>query len=253
MGRRVQHRASMDTVAYLCIGDEILSGKIRDANGYSLSTSLFAHGVRLERIEVLPDVVSVIAERVRHWVGEVDHVVTSGGIGPTHDDVTYEAVAAGYGVGVEAHPELLQRMQEHYDARGIELNAARKKMAMLPAGAEVIMGEGNWVPVVKMKQVFVLPGIPKLFDLLLPRVIEQMTGGTLERRLLFTMRGEGDIAAVLSATQAAFPDVAIGSYPRYDEPDYRVMVTFDGTDAARVEAAAARVKGPIDGFERDSD
>lgn len=243
----------MDRVVYLCIGDEILTGKIRDANGYSLSKALFAHGVKLARIEVLPDVVDIIAARVRHWTAEVEHVVTSGGIGPTHDDVTYEAIAQAYGVEVAPHPELLAKMQAHYDARGIELNHARKKMAMLPAGADVLMGQGHWVPVVKMQQVFILPGIPALFDQLLPRVLEHMTGTTFVRRLLFTQRGEGDIADVLTAAQEAFADVAIGSYPRYDRADHKVMVTFDGTDLARVEACAAQVQGPIEGFFKDRD
>lgn len=229
------------------IGDEILTGKIRDENTYTLARVLFERGVPLARVETIPDDVDEIARTVRRMSEAYTWVFTSGGIGPTHDDKTYEGVARAFGRGLRYREDVLARMEEHYRARGKgPLNDARKRMALMPEGCELIEGEHLWVPVVVVENVHVLPGVPALFASMLEGMKERFTGERRHRVLLYTDRFEGDIADALAREQASHPQVAIGSYPQYGgEKAYNVMVTLEGTDTALVEEIAIRLEHDI--------
>lgn len=237
------------TAGMVVIGDEILTGKIQDKNTYTLARVLFERGVELARVETIPDDVDEIARTVRRMSDAYTWVFTSGGIGPTHDDKTYEGVAHAFGRKLAYRDDVLARMAEHYRALGKgELNDARKRMALMPEGAELLAGEKLWVPVVVVENVHVLPGVPELFESMLDGIKERFTGARRHRVLLYTDRYEGDIADALAREQAAHPSVAIGSYPQYGaEKAFNVMVTLEGVDRGLVEEVAGRLEREIGG------
>lgn len=251
----------MSTAALVVIGDEILTGKVHDKNTHTLARLLFARGVTLTRVEVIPDEHAVIAERVRHYSDRVDYVFTSGGIGPTHDDITYEGVAQAFGLEVEEHAPTLERMKAFYEKRGkekgeppLELNADRRRMATFPTGAELVAIPPMWVPIVRVKNVHILPGIPELFQKMIVAFSPQLQGTPQTRVVVRTQLGEGDIATVLRDAASAHPTISIGSYPRYESREvddaqepFKVRVTFEGQDAAAVEALAEEVAKKISG------
>lgn len=240
----------MTSAACCVVGDEILTGKVHDVNSHVLAKVLFDRGVKLRRVEVIPDVVDEIAATVRRLSSSFDVVFTSGGIGPTHDDVTYEGVAAAFGRPLVFHAPTLDLMAAHYAAKGRALNDASRRMALVPDGCVVWSTPGLWVPFVVVQNVHVLPGIPLLFEQMLVAHAARFTGPAIRRVLVFTQLLEGDIADALTAAARTHPAVAIGSYPRLNEPDHKVMVSFEGEDAAEVDALADEVSARIHGFRR---
>jgi molybdenum cofactor synthesis domain-containing protein len=237
------------TAAFVVIGDEILTGKVQDTNTHTLARVLFERGVRLERVETIPDVVDDIAATVRRLGHAFDLVFTSGGIGPTHDDRTYEGVACAFERKLVFHEGLLAQMAAHYAERGKgALNEARKRMALLPDPCELWQTQGMWVPVVIVENAHVLPGVPQLFEALLLGVAERFGGTRRHRVVLHTDRLEGDIAEPLSLEQARWAEVAIGSYPQYGpDKSFAVMVTLEGENALLVEEIADRLCAAIAG------
>eukprot|EP00741_Cyanophora_paradoxa_P011766 tig00020563_g11370.t1 len=246
--------AKAATAAALIIGDEILTGKTQDKNIKTFAEAFFDKGIVLKRVEVVPDDQEVIVEAVRRLSASCDYVVTSGGIGPTHDDITYDSIAAAFGVSVEIHEPTRERMAVHYAKQDppMELNAARLRMAQLPAGCRVLWTPGLWVPLAVVRNVYIFPGIPSLTAQMLHANLEDFKGGLPRARVLvYTHQPEGEIADALTETARAFPDVAIGSYPGKNFRGggaYRVKVSFEGIDAARVEEAASRVQAAVHGF-----
>jgi molybdenum cofactor synthesis domain-containing protein len=228
------------TAGFVVIGDEILTGKIQDRNTQVLADLLFARGVRLMRVETISDDLDDIAETVRRMSERYDHVFTSGGIGPTHDDMTYEGVARAFGRGLAYRQDVLDHMAESYRARGRgELNEARKRMALMPEGCELLRTEGMWVPICVVENVHVLPGVPALFEKLVSEIADRFAGVRRKRILLYTQKYEGDIAEPLRIAHDGHPNVAIGSYPKYGEHvGYNVLVTLEGEDHEEVEALA---------------
>lgn len=239
--------------AALIIGNEVLTGKIHDSNSLLLARLLYARGVDLVRIEVVPDVPSEIGERCRALsalVGESGFVFTSGGIGPTHDDVTYESVASAYDRGLELHAPTVERMTAHYAAQGKEVNAARLRMATLPQGC-VVHETGSWVPLVQIRNVYILPGIPWLFKQMLEANAGLFTGPSISSGTLFTHAGEGELAGALSAIAARHPGVSIGSYPntqRGGEKAYTTKLTFDSREEEQLRSALAQAREAIATF-----
>ena len=260
--------------AALIIGNEVLTGKIHDSNSLFLARLLYARGVDLVRIgaqhcaaaafffthsprvlstEVVPDEPSSIGERCRALsalVGESGFVFTSGGIGPTHDDITYESVAGAFGRRLEVHAPTVERMKVHYGAQGKEVNAARLRMATLPEGCTV-HDTGSWVPLVQLKNVYILPGIPWLFKSMLEANAALFSGPAMLSGALWTHQGEGEIAETLTAIAATHPGVAIGSYPntqRGGEKSYATKLTFDSRDAAELEAALGEARAAFTTF-----
>jgi len=260
-------KTAAKTAACLIIGDEILSGKIHDLNSHTLAKALFQKGVRLQRVEVIPDDVDGIVEAARRLSQRFDYVFTSGGIGPTHDDLTYASIAQAFDRGLAHHQPTLQLMEAHYKARAESrgetftgLKEDTKRMAELPDPADLLPVEGLWVPVVRVENVHVLPGVPNLFERMVQGVLPTLEGTPLHREMVYTQQSESDIAPVLRDAQQAHPEIAIGSYPRYvpqgyvesDPKPYRVMVTFDGPDPDATLKLSQQVEDAISGFRRDA-
>lgn len=239
------------TAAAVVIGDEILTGKTQDTNTQTLARFLVRHGVVLKKTETILDDVDTIAETVRRLSATHDLVFTSGGIGPTLDDVTYAGVAAAFGLSLGRHGETEARMRAVRP--GMELNEARLRMAELPAPCEALWTEGLWVPLcVAGGNVYVLPGVPRLFEAMLGTVPAGRLGGVRARAraVVLSGRSEGDVAAALLRAKREWPDVAIGSYPSTRDADgqrYRTKLTLEGDDDAEVAGAAAMVATAVDG------
>lgn len=235
------------TAACLVIGDEILTGKIQDKNSHTLARVLFERGVRLLRIETVPDDLTDIAASVRRLSERFSFVFTSGGIGPTHDDKTYGGIARAFARRLLYHAPTLERFEAYQEAKGRgPLNEARRRMALLPEGCEVWTTGDLWVPLVVVENVHVLPGVPELFEQMLLAHAHRFAGAPLWREELYTERFEGDIAEALDRAQAEHPEIAIGSYPQYgDEVGFRVKVTLDGLPREAVEALAARLEAAL--------
>jgi molybdenum cofactor synthesis domain-containing protein len=232
----------VSTAAIVVIGNEILSAKVTDENGPWLAGQLRTLGVDLRRIETVPDDVPVIVDSLRRALGAAKWVFTSGGIGPTHDDVTIAAVAECFGRRVVADERILSSLRAHFGER---LNAARRRLADVPEGALIDWSPNSLFPVISVENVAVLPGPPVLFREGFARIRDRYRAAPIFTRALYFDIGEGSLAEHLDAAVARFPSVAIGSYPRFDQADYRVKVTFDGRDEAEVRQAAEFVRGRI--------
>jgi len=229
----------IDTVQLVVIGNEILSGKVADANTPFLAQALRERGVLLTRIEVVPDALEPIVRAVRRARDEADVVFTSGGVGPTHDDITMAAVAQALGKPRVRHAGFADTIARHYGAR---TNAALLSMADLPEGAQLIEGGDLWVPVVLVDRVYVLPGIPELFRRKFFAMAHLLHGKPIGLAKLYLDCDEGEIAALLASAERTHAGVQIGSYPRIDAgAPHRVMVTIESTDAAVVAAVRAEV------------
>ncbi|GLC39458.1 hypothetical protein PLESTM_000899900 [Pleodorina starrii] len=237
--------------ALVVIGDEILAGSVVDTNTSWLAKLLHSRGVDLIRVSYIPDSRSDIREAVldaRGRVGPGGFVFTSGGIGPTHDDVTYEAVAEALGVSLQLHEPTVERMRVSYTARGLELNEARLRMATLPTPSEVLFTPGLWVPLVAVGGVYVLPGIPRLFQAMIAAHQDRFTGVAFHSAALFTQLGESDLAQPLTAVAAKHPRVAIGSYPNTAADvsgSYKVKLALSSRDPAALQAAVADVRSGL--------
>jgi FAD synthetase len=224
----------MSSAGLLIIGNEILSGKVVDTNSPFLAAELRSLGVDLERILTIPDVVDTIAHEVRAFSRAYDYVFTSGGIGPTHDDVTMESVAAAFDKPVVVSDALVERMER---ATGKSLNEAMKKMAMLPEGAQIIDAGDLWFPVVVMENVYVFPGIPQLFEKKFQSIRDRFRGVPVKLTRIYVTRHESEIAEDLHGLLAEYPELMLGSYPRIGEPDYHVMLTLESRDDDYLERA----------------
>ena len=217
------------------IGNEILSAKVADENGPWLSRELRGLGVDLRRIETVPDEVPVIVDSIRRALASAKWVFTSGGIGPTHDDVTIAAVAQCFGRRVVPEERILSALRAHLGER---LNPALRRLADVPEGATVEWSPGSLFPVVSLENVAVLPGPPVLFKEGFARIRDRYRAAPIFSRALYFGVGEGTLAEHLDATVARFASVSIGSYPRFGDADHRVKVTFDGRDQTEVRRAA---------------
>jgi molybdenum cofactor synthesis domain-containing protein len=225
--------------ALVVIGNEILSGKIVDTNTPFLIAELRSLGVELAEIAVVPDEVARIAEAVARVASRSEHVFTSGGVGPTHDDVTMEGVAAAFAVPVIRHPRLEALLRGYYDAQKLPLEEANLRMADVPEGATLLEGPDLRWPVVAMRNVYVLPGIPEIFRRKFLAIRERFRDTPFVLRRIYVRCEEGPIAKDLSVVAARFPQVAIGSYPRMqpDEDGHRVLLTLEGKEESAVAAA----------------
>ena len=232
----------MSTAALLIIGNEILSGKVQDENGPFLARELRALGVELRRIETVPDEVPLIADALQRCRASAHWVFTSGGIGPTHDDVTIAAVAQALGRAVVADPKTLELLRSRFEQ---PLKPALCRLAEVPDGARVEFHEGYLFPVISVDNVVILPGVPSLLREGFTRLRERFRVSPIHSSALYFTLGEGTLAEHLDATVARFPAVGIGSYPRFDAADYRVKVTFDGRDEAQVKAACDFLKARL--------
>jgi len=222
------------TAALIVIGNEILSGKVVDTNSSFLAGELRGLGVSLRRIVVIPDEIDVIADTVREVHPEYEVVFTSGGVGPTHDDVTIAGVAQAFGRRVVREPSLVAALEEVYQAR---INDARLKMAEVPEGAELLASDHLIVPVIVVGNVHVFPGVPEIFRRKFDAIKERFRERPYLMRIVFFGVGEGVLAEHLNAMLRGFPDLMCGSYPEFTNPEYKVRVTLESKEAEYLEAA----------------
>jgi molybdenum cofactor synthesis domain-containing protein len=226
------------TAAGIVIGDEILSGKVEDINTPRLVATLREAGVALRRLVTISDDPELIAEEVRRCAAGFDYVFTSGGLGPTHDDRTMEGVARAFGVAVTRDPRIEQMVRKHWGER---VNDAALKLAELPTGATLLDSDDGMLPVVTFRNLFILPGVPRIFAAKMGRIKPLLQGARKVLQSIYLDTDETSIAAQISEVVEAFPEVAIGSYPRLDDPRERVRITVEAMEADAVERAVARL------------
>jgi molybdenum cofactor synthesis domain-containing protein len=234
------------TAAMLVIGDEILSGRTRDANMAYLAGELTRAGIDLREVRVISDDADAIVAAVRALSTAHDVVFTSGGIGPTHDDITAENVARAFGRAISVRKDARAVLAAHYAARDMELNEARLRMARIPEGATLIDNPVSAAPGFTIENVHVMAGVPQIFQAMVASVLPTITGGApLLSQSLDVARGEGDIAGPLTDLAARYPDLSFGSYPYIRGGAYGVNVVVRGHDGARVDAAMAELSGMV--------
>ena len=222
------------TAAALIVGDEILSGKIQEANLSYLGQELFSLGVLLKRAVICGDDIDVIASDLNALRTAHDIVFTSGGVGPTHDDVTLVAVAKAFDVPLESAPEIEALIRGYHKER---VTDEHLRMALVPRGARLLRSDAVPWPTVVVGNVFVFPGVPQIFRMKFPVLREELRGErSFHSRAVFTHCDEGSIARLLAELAEKYAQVRIGSYPRFRDPDYKVKVTFDGTDKRALQA-----------------
>ena len=231
------------TAAALAIGDELLSGRTKDKNIGHLAELLTAAGIDLMEVRIVPDIQDRIVEALNELRARYDHVFTSGGIGPTHDDITADAVAAAFGVACVHEDAAMTLLGEHYAERGLEFTDARKRMARMPVGATHIDNPVSRAPGFTIGNVHVMAGVPSVFQAMLDNVLPTLpTGQKLVSQSVNCRFGEGDIGGPLTEVAKAHPDTNIGSYPRFDGKSFSTEIVVRGRDAEAVAAAAAAVE-----------
>jgi molybdenum cofactor synthesis domain-containing protein len=230
------------TAAMLVIGDEILSGRTRDANMYHLAGQLTEHGIDLREVRVVSDDAAAIVSAVQALSAAYDNVFTSGGIGPTHDDITADCIAAAFDDHIDVRLDARALLQAHYDRDGKELNEARLRMARIPDSATLIDNPVSIAPGFSVQNVHVMAGVPSVFQAMVASVLPTLTGGApMLSQTLRIDRGEGDIAGPLRALAIDFADLSIGSYPFQKDGKYGANIVIRGQDMARIDAAMVRL------------
>ena len=228
------------TAAVLLIGDELLSGRTQDSNLQSIAEHIGPLGVQVREARVVPDVHDTIVAALNALRLAYDYVFTTGGIGPTHDDITADAVAAAFGVALIERADMIAILTERYGANGDSLTAARRRMARAPAEASLIVNPVSGAPGFQMDNVFVLAGVPGIMKGMLEDVGHRLKGGVVMMSRSVRGRGvrEGDIGGPLGALQDALQNVALGSYPYFRGPeDFGVVLVARSTDLAVLDAA----------------
>jgi len=232
----------MPTAAALIIGNEILSGKFQDENGPFLISRLRTLGCDLKRLVVLADDPEDIAREVAQCSAAYDVVITTGGVGPTHDDITLESIARAFQSPLVLEPTLLALLTKY----GLPDNDATRRMVHIPENTELVWAEGLTYPVLVVRNVYIFPGVPKLMRAKFEHVSSRFAGQTVETARLYVTQGETEIAHTLSVVQDAFPEVDIGSYPRWGEGPFRVIVTLESRDGEQLGRAAAQLRDQLD-------
>ena len=226
------------TAAMLAIGDELLSGRTKDRNIGQLADMLYLAGIDLKEVRIVGDEEDRIVEALNALRNRYDHVFTSGGIGPTHDDITADAVSKAFGVQCEHDAEALRLMAAMYERRGIEFNEARRRMARMPVGARHIPNSVSTAPGFIIDNVYVMAGVPQVFTAMLEAVIPQLPGGRpMLSRAIVSPFGEGDIGSALSTIQKTHPETSIGSYPRFDGTRFSTEIVVRSREEAPAAAA----------------
>lgn len=231
------------TAAMLVIGDEILSGRTRDANMYHLAGELAEVGINLCEARVVSDQPEAITSAVQALSQGYDHVFTSGGIGPTHDDITADCVAAAFDRSIDVREDARALLTEHYQRSGTELNAARLRMARIPEGATLIDNPVSVAPGFIIENVYVMAGVPSVFRAMVETILPTLTGGApLISETLRLELGEGDIAGPLGELAQKYPDLSMGSYPFHMKSGvYGANVVIRGKDGATVRDAIQKL------------
>jgi len=230
------------TAAMLVIGDEILSGRTRDANMYYLAGELAKVGIDLKEVRVVSDDAPAIVKAARELSATYDNVFSSGGIGPTHDDITADCMAEAFGQTIDVREDARQLLADMYERTRRELNEARLRMARIPAEAALIDNPVSTAPGFTIENVHVMAGVPSVFQAMVASVLPTLTGGSpLLSQSLTIMRGEGDIAGPLRQLAEDFPELSIGSYPFQRDGAFGAQIVIRGTEGVQVDAAILRL------------
>ena len=234
------------TAAVLIIGDEILSGRTQDTNLRDIARYLGVHGVDLAEARTVPDVLEEIVAALNALRARYDYVLTTGGIGPAHDDITADAVAAAFGVELIEHPDIVEMVSARW---GTELNAARRRMARVPVGGELVRNPVQGPPGFTIGNVFTLAGVPTIMRGMLEDVGWRLRGGavTVSRTVRVEGSGEGVIAAPLEAVAKAHPDMSLGSYPFFGDGIYGSNLVLRGRDAEELGRAVEELVAVLRG------
>ena len=230
------------TAAMLVIGDEILSGRTRDANMHHLANVLTERGIDLKEVRVISDDPDAITDAVKALSQAYDHLFTSGGIGPTHDDITADNVARAFDTPIDVREDARAILADHYAKSATELNTARLRMARIPDDATLIDNPVSAAPGFKLENVYVMAGVPAVFEAMVASVLPTLTGGApLISATHRIERGEGDIAGPLGELAHSYPNLSIGSYPFQKDGKYGAHIVIRGNDQAEVDAAMAKL------------
>lgn len=238
---------SVVTAAMLAIGDELLSGRTKDKNIGHLADVLTMSGIDLKEVRIVADEEDAIVEALNALRSRYDYVFTSGGIGPTHDDITADAVSMAFGLPCEHDAEALRLLGEMYRVREMEFTEARKRMARMPRGARHIANPVSVAPGFVIGNVYVMAGVPQVFQAMLDNVMPTLrTGSKVMSQAVRSPYGEGDIGTPLTAIQKAHPETSIGSYPKYDGQRFSTEIVVRARDATLLKAAADAVASMIE-------
>lgn len=231
------------TAAMIVIGDEILSGRTRDSNMHHLAGQLSEIGIDLKEVRVIGDERGTIIAAVQEMSRIYKYVFTSGGIGPTHDDITAECIAAAFDRSIDVRDDARAVLAEHYQKSGTELNAARLRMARIPEGADLIENPVSAAPGFRLENVHVLAGVPSVFQAMVASVLPLLVGGAaLISKTMRIERGEGDIAGPLGELAERYETLAMGSYPFQKDGKYGAHIVIRGNDETQIDAALAELK-----------
>lgn len=239
----------MKTAALIVIGDEILSGKVKDDNTHVFTQAMFEKGIRVERVFVIPDEIDVIASFVRECSAKYSYVFTSGGVGPTHDDRTLDAIAHAFDLPLAVNEQALAyfRKAQFEAGRGDVVSDAQLKMLCFPHPSQIYFLKPLWLPLVVVNNVYIFPGVPSLFEKMVKGFIDLFQGGKFFRELIFTDKSESTIAFSLKQVQDEHPDVAIGSYPQMPGKPFNVMISIEGLVCEHVSLVASLLLPLING------
>jgi molybdenum cofactor synthesis domain-containing protein len=226
------------TAGLVIIGNEILSGKVQDVNATFLLRELRLLGVDVKKVSVIPDEIDTIAIEVAIFARQFDIVFTSGGVGPTHDDVTIEGIAKAFRRRVIRHPELEHLLRSRY---ANDLNEARLKLTEVPEGAVLIREDGLWLPAVTLENVYIFPGIPDLLRQKFESIKERFRESPYFLRKVYVKESEGNIAACLHDLLREFSELMLGSYPDLHNPAYKVLLTLESKDETYLQTALERL------------
>jgi len=227
------------TAAVLLIGNELLSGSIQDKNLAHIAISLEQRGIRVRETRIVPDIEDEIVDALNQLRNKFDYVFTTGGIGPTHDDITSDSIAKAFGVKNVVQQDVFDIIQAYLNDKGVEFTKAAQRMAYAPEGAEIIKTDHSIVPGYRIDNVFVMAGVPSIMRMMLEGIIQELkTGLAILSSAVHANVGEGEIAAALEKIQLANTNVDIGSYPQEKDSsisDYRVIFVVRGTDQAEID------------------
>jgi molybdenum cofactor synthesis domain-containing protein len=231
----------------LAIGDELLSGRTKDKNIGHLADVLTMSGIDLKEVRIVADEEPDIIEALNSLRARYDYVFTSGGIGPTHDDITADAISAAFDLPCEHDAEALRLLGEMYQKRDMEFTDARKRMARMPRGAQHIVNPVSVAPGFIVENVYVMAGVPQVFQAMLDNVMPTLrTGAKVLSQAVHSPYGEGDIGTPLSAVQKAHPQTSIGSYPKYDGQRFSTEIVVRARDADAMSAATKDVEAMLE-------
>ena len=234
------------TAALLVIGDEILSGRTKDRNIGHIADHLTAIGIQLKEVRVVPDEEVEIVDAVNALRKRYDYLFTTGGIGPTHDDITADSIAKAFGVGIDVDERALAPMRAHFQRRGVEMTPARMRMARIPFGAELVENSISVAPGFMLGNVIVMAGIPAIMQVMLEAATRFLrTGKKMLSAAMDLHRPEGEIAEMFAGLQQRYPDVPMGSYPFQKDGKPGTQLVLRSTDAARLAEAERELKAQL--------